>query len=89
MLSGTDLAVATSGVYERAGTCWTRRAPGQWAAFGDSGRHRPRGGRRVRDSCPGHGQPGLGWLNRLDGYTHAVVTDDARQYYSVNLPLTD
>ena len=31
VLTGTDLAVATSGVYERAATCWTRagaRRPG-------------------------------------------------------------
>ena len=35
------------------------------------------------------GTPGLDWLDRLDDHTHAVVTDDARQYHSAALPLTD
>ncbi|MEV0216679.1 FAD:protein FMN transferase [Micromonospora sp. NPDC050695] len=91
VLTGTDLAVATSGVYERGRHVLDPR------------RGVPAGGLRsvtvvgtdlgVADAYAtaalAMGVTGIGWLDRLDDHTHAVVTDDARQYHSVSLPLTD
>lgn len=91
VLSGTDLAVATSGVYERGRHVLDPR------------RGAPAGGLRsvtvvgtdlgVADAYAtaalAMGVTGIGWLDRLDDHTHAVVTDDARQYHSAGLPVTD
>lgn len=91
VLSGTDLAVATSGVYERGRHVLDPR------------RGAPAGGLRsvtvvgtdlgVADAYAtaalAMGAAGRGWLDRLDDHTHAVVTDDGRQYYSASIPLTD
>ncbi|MFG1919972.1 FAD:protein FMN transferase [Micromonospora sp. NPDC048898] len=90
VLTGTDLAVATSGVYERGRHVLDPR------------RGTPASGLRsvtvvgtdlgVADAYAtaalAMGTPGLGWLNSLDDHTHAVVTDDARQYHSAGLPRT-
>lgn len=91
VLSGTDLAVATSGVYERGRHVLDPR------------RGAPASGLRsvtvvgtdlgVADAYAtaalAMGTPGLNWLARLDDHTHAAITDNARQYHSANLPLTD
>lgn len=91
VLTGTDLAVATSGVYERGRHVLDPR------------RGAPASGLRsvtvvgtdlgVADAYAtaalAMGTPGLNWLNRLDDHTHAAITDNARQYHSVALPLTD
>ncbi|MEU7584827.1 FAD:protein FMN transferase [Micromonospora sp. NPDC049230] len=90
VLTGTDLAVATSGVYERGRHVLDPR------------RGTPASGLRsvtvvgtdlgVADAYAtaalAMGAPGLAWLNTLDDHTHAVVTDDARQYHSAALPRT-
>ncbi|PWU47226.1 thiamine biosynthesis protein [Micromonospora globispora] len=91
VLSGTDLAVATSGVYER----------GEHVL--DPRRGAPARGLRsvtvvgpdlgVADAyataAVAMGPAGIGWLDRLPGHRHAVVTDDARLLHSTDLPLTD
>ncbi|MET8234171.1 FAD:protein FMN transferase [Micromonospora sp. NPDC005298] len=91
VLTGTDLAVATSGVYERGRHVLDPR------------RGTPAGGLRsvtvvgtdlgladaYATAALAMGVTGIGWLDRLNGHTHAVVTDDARQYHSANLPATD
>ncbi|GAB3942222.1 hypothetical protein GCM10027614_28900 [Micromonospora vulcania] len=91
MLVGTDLGVATSGVYERGRHVLDPR------------RGAPAGGLRsvtvvgtdlgVADAYAtaalAMGAAGIGWLDRLAEHTYAVVTDDARQYHSSDLPLTD
>lgn len=91
VLSGTDLAVATSGVYERGRHVLDPR------------RGAPASGLRsvtvvgtdlgladaYATAALAMGTPGLNWLARLDDHTHAVITDNARQYHSVDLPLTD
>ncbi|RZT80302.1 thiamine biosynthesis lipoprotein [Micromonospora violae] len=91
VLTGTDLAVATSGVYERGRHVLDPR------------RGAPASGLRsvtvvgadlgVADAYAtaalAMGTPGLNWLSRLDDHTHAVITDNARQYHSVDLPLAD
>ncbi|MFG1767675.1 FAD:protein FMN transferase [Micromonospora parva] len=91
VLTGTDLAVATSGVYERGRHVLDPR------------RGTPASGLRsvtvvgtdlgVADAYAtaalAMGTSGLGWLARLDDHTHAAITDNARQYLSVDLPLTD
>lgn len=90
VLTGTDLAVATSGVYER----------GRHVV--DPRRRVPASGLRsvtvvgtdlgVADAYAtaalAMGATGLGWLDRQEHYSHAVVTDEARQYHSAGLPLT-
>lgn len=91
VLTGTDLAVATSGVYERGRHVLDPR------------RGAPAGGLRsvtvvgtdlgVADAYAtaalAMGVTGIGWLDRLADHTHAVITDDAYQFLSANLPLTD
>ncbi|MEV4657781.1 FAD:protein FMN transferase [Micromonospora sp. NPDC049301] len=91
VVAGTDLAVATSGVYERGRHVLDPR------------RGTPAGGLRsvtvvgtdlgVADAYAtaalAMGAAGIGWLDRLADHTHAVVTDDARQFLSADLPLTD
>jgi thiamine biosynthesis lipoprotein len=91
MLTGTDLAVATSGVYEDGPHVIDPRQ-GKLA----------RGLRSVTVVGPdlgtadayataamAMGRNGLHWLARLSGYTCAVVTDDGRCLQSDGLPLAD
>jgi thiamine biosynthesis lipoprotein len=89
VLSGTDLSVATSGVYER----------GHHVLDPHTGRPAT-GLRSVTVAGPGDlgdadayataalamGPAGLDWLNRLPGYECAVVTDDRQLYRSPGLP---
>ncbi|WP_422756636.1 FAD:protein FMN transferase [Micromonospora sp. WMMD708] len=89
VLTGTDLAVATSGVYERGHHVLDPR------------RGVPARGLRsvtvvgpdlgVADAyataAVAMGVAGVGWLDRLPGHLHAVVTDDGRLLRSVALPL--
>ncbi|GAA4567786.1 FAD:protein FMN transferase [Micromonospora coerulea] len=91
VLTGTDLAVATSGVYER----------GQHVL--DPRRGTPAPGLRsvtvvganlgVADAyataAVAMGRSGIGWLDRLPDHLHAVVTDDGRLLHSTRLPVTD
>ncbi|MEU0550087.1 FAD:protein FMN transferase [Micromonospora sp. NPDC005979] len=90
VLAGTDLAVATSGVYERGRHV---RDPRKGA---------PATGLRsvsvvgsdlgVADAYAtaalAMGAAGIGWLDRLTDHTYAVITDDARQFHSAALPQT-
>ncbi|MET8280785.1 FAD:protein FMN transferase [Micromonospora sp. NPDC005174] len=90
VLAGTDLAVATSGVYERGRHVLDPR------------RGAPASGLRsvtvvgsdlgVADAYAtaalAMGTAGIGWLDRLTDHTYAVITDDARQFHSAALPLT-
>ncbi|WP_130340913.1 FAD:protein FMN transferase [Micromonospora kangleipakensis] len=91
VLSGTDLAVATSGVYERGQHVLDPRrgapAPGLRSVTvvgADLG---------VADAyataAVAMGPSGIGWLDRLPDHLHAVVTDDARLLHSTRLPLAD
>ncbi|MER7456392.1 FAD:protein FMN transferase [Micromonospora sp. NPDC126480] len=89
VLAGTDLAVATSGVYERGHHVFDPR------------RGAPARGLRsvtvvgtdlgVADAyataAVAMGAAGRSWLDRLPDHPHAVVTDDARLLHSTNLPL--
>ncbi|SCF43951.1 thiamine biosynthesis lipoprotein [Micromonospora mirobrigensis] len=91
VLTGTDLAVATSGVYERGHHVLDPR------------RGEPARGLRsvtvvgadlgVADAyataAVAMGPAGVAWLDRLADHTHAVVTDDGRLLHSTALPLTD
>jgi thiamine biosynthesis lipoprotein len=88
VVEGTDLAVATSGVYER----------GHHVV--DPRRGRPAEGLRsvtvvgadlgVADAYAtaalAMGRSGARWLNRLDGFGCVVVTDEGRKLSSVALP---
>ncbi|MFG3712243.1 FAD:protein FMN transferase [Micromonospora sp. NPDC047730] len=90
VLTGTDLAVATSGVYERGHHVLDPRrgAPA-------------RGLRSVTVVGPdlgladayataavAMGAAGIGWLDTLPDHQHAVITDDARYLHSTALPQT-
>ncbi|MGK5742079.1 FAD:protein FMN transferase [Micromonospora sp. URMC 103] len=89
VLTGTDLAVATSGVYERG------------HHVRDPRRGEPARGLRsvtvvgadlgladaYATAAVAMGAPGVGWLDRLPGHTHAVVTDNGRLLHSRTLPL--
>ncbi|RKN51339.1 FAD:protein FMN transferase [Micromonospora endolithica] len=89
VVTGTDLAVATSGVYERGHHV---RDPRRGAPA--------RGLRSVTVVGPdlgvadayataavAMGVAGIGWLDRLPGYRHAVITEDGRCLHSAHLPL--
>ncbi len=89
VLAGTDLAVATSGVYERGHHVLDPR------------RGAPARGLRsvtvvgtdlgVADAyataAVAMGTAGRSWLDRLPDHRHAIVTDDARLEHSTNLPV--
>ncbi|MFG1901979.1 FAD:protein FMN transferase [Micromonospora carbonacea] len=89
VLTGTDLAIATSGVYERGHHVLDPR------------RGVPATGLRsvtvvgvdlgVADAyataAVAMGAAGIGWLDCLAGHEHAIVTDDARLLHSTRLPI--
>ncbi|MEV4483475.1 FAD:protein FMN transferase [Micromonospora coxensis] len=89
VLAATDLAVATSGVQHRG------------PHVRDPRRGVPARGLRsvtvvgadlgladaYATAAMAMGESGVGWLDRLDGHLHAVVTDDARLLHSTALPL--
>ncbi|MFK3981940.1 FAD:protein FMN transferase [Micromonospora sp. NPDC050397] len=91
VLTGTDLAVATSGVYERGHHVIDPR------------RGTPARGLRsvtvvgtdlgtadaYATAALAMGQAGVGWLGRLAGHEWAVVTDDRRTPRSDRLPVVD
>lgn len=91
VVHGTDLAVATSGVYERGHHVIDPR------------RGTPARGLRsvtvvgtdlgtadaYATAALAMGQAGVSWLGRLSGYEWAVVTDDRRTPRSDRLPITD
>jgi thiamine biosynthesis lipoprotein len=88
ILHGTDLAVATSGTYQRG------------PHVVDPRRGRPATGLRsvtvvgsdlgladaYATAALAMGEAGLDWLAGLDGYTTAAVTDDGRAFRSADLP---
>lgn len=89
VLTGTDLAVATSGVYERGHHVRDPRrgAPavglrsvtvvGPDLGLADA----------YATAAMAMGAAGVGWLDELPGHQHAVITDDARCLHSGSLPL--
>lgn len=91
MIAGTDLAVATSGTYERGyhvvdphtgrPTELMRSVTvvGPDLAQADA----------YATAAVAMGEAGLDWLARLDGYESAVVTEDGRGYRSAGLPAVD
>ena len=88
LLSGTDLAVATSGLYERGPHVINPRTGepaillhsvtvvGQDLGVADA----------YATAAVAMGRPGLSWLAQLDGHECAVVLDDGTAYESPGLP---
>jgi len=86
---GTDLAVATSGTYERgthvvdphtgepAGALRSVTVVGADLGTADA----------YATAAVAMGLGGLGWLARLDGYEAAAVTEDGRSFRSDGLPV--
>jgi len=91
VLAGTDLAVATSGVYERGphvldpftGTA-ARGLRSVTVVGPDLGE-----ADALATAALAMGPAGIAWLSTLDVYTSAVVTDDGRFLCSQTLPLAD
>ena len=91
VLAGTDLAVATSGTYERGphvvdphrGTAATElrsvTVVGPDLGLADA----------YATAALAMGRAGLAWLARLDGYESGVVTEDREAYRSPGLPVAD
>jgi thiamine biosynthesis lipoprotein len=89
MLAGTDLAVATSGTYERgfhvvdprtgrpATALRSVTVVGPDLALADG----------YATAAVAMGEAGLSWLAALDGYQVAVVTEDGRGFCSTGLPV--
>jgi FAD:protein FMN transferase len=89
VLAGTDLAVATSGTYERgyhvldphtgqpARALRSVTVVGTDLALTDA----------YATAALAMGDAGLSWLDRLDGYESAVVTADGRALRSASLPV--
>ena len=88
VLAGTDLAVATSGTYERgyhvvdpltgqpARTLASVTVVGTDLGLADA----------YATAAVAMGEAGLRWLDRLDGYESLVVTADGRLFRSAGLP---
>ncbi|MGW1057829.1 FAD:protein FMN transferase [Micromonospora rubida] len=89
VLTGTDLAVATSGVYERGHHVLDPRRGVPATGLRSVTVVGPDLG--VADAyataAVAMGAAGIGWLDRLPGHLHAVITDDARCLHSTHLPL--
>ncbi|NBE85343.1 FAD:protein FMN transferase [Micromonospora rubida] len=89
VLTGTDLAVATSGVYERGHHVLDPRRGVPATGLRSVTVVGPDLG--VADAyataAVAMGAAGIGWLDRLPGHLHAVITDDARCLHSTRLPL--
>ncbi|WP_320066904.1 FAD:protein FMN transferase [Micromonospora sp. RTGN7] len=91
VLTGTDLAVATSGVYERGHHVLDPRrgAPatglrsvtvvGRDLGVADA----------YATAAVAMGVAGIGWLDGLPDHPHAVITDGGRCLHSTRLPLAD
>jgi thiamine biosynthesis lipoprotein len=88
VISGTDLAIATSGTYERGFHVIDpyRGEPAKelrsvTVVGPDLGR-----ADAYATAALAMGLPGLDWLARLDGYESGVVTEDGRAFRSPGLP---
>ncbi|GAB3861173.1 hypothetical protein GCM10029963_65240 [Micromonospora andamanensis] len=89
MLTGTDLAVATSGVYERGPHVRDPRrgAPARGLRSVTVIGHDLGLADAYATAAVAMGVAGIGWLDRLPAHRHAVITDDARCLHSADLPL--
>jgi FAD:protein FMN transferase len=88
VLAGTDLAVATSGTYERGQHVVDPRRGVAAAGLCSVTVTGPDLGRAdaYATAAVAMGEAGLDWLARLDGYESAAVTDDGRCFRSGCLP---
>jgi thiamine biosynthesis lipoprotein len=91
VLSGTDLAVATSGVYERGYHVvdpYTGRPAEELVSVTVVGSDLGTAD-AYATAALAMGEAGLRWLNRLNGYESLVVTADGRLFRSEGLPDAD
>ncbi|MDG4799421.1 FAD:protein FMN transferase [Micromonospora sp. WMMD980] len=91
VLAGTDLAVATSGVYERGHHVLDPRRGTPASGLRSVTVVGPDLGEAdaYATAAVAMGEPGITWLDRLPTrWRHAVVTDDARLLHSRTLPAT-
>jgi thiamine biosynthesis lipoprotein len=88
VLAGTDLAIATSGTYERGPHVIDPRRGVPAVGLRSVTVTGPDLGRAdaYATAAVAMGEAGIDWLATLDGYQSAVVTDDGRSYRSELLP---
>jgi thiamine biosynthesis lipoprotein len=88
VLAGTDLAIATSGTYERGLHVVDPRRGVPAVGLSSVTVTGPDLGRAdaYATAAVAMGEAGIDWLATLDGYESAVVTDDGRSYRSDLLP---
>jgi thiamine biosynthesis lipoprotein len=88
VLAGTDLAIATSGTYERGPHVVDPRRGAPAAGLRSVTVTGPDLGRAdaYATAAVAMGEAGLAWLAGLEGYESGVVTDDGRCYRSGCLP---
>jgi thiamine biosynthesis lipoprotein len=87
VVTGTDLAVATSGIYERGRHVVDPRTgarPGELRSVTVVGRDLADAD-AYATAAIAMGRPGLGWLARLSGHETAVVAEDQSCYTSPGL----
>jgi thiamine biosynthesis lipoprotein len=91
VLAGTDLAVATSGIYERGNHVvdpYTGRPAGELVSVTVVGTDLGTAD-AYATAALAMGEAGLRWLDRLDGHEWLVVTADRRLFRSAGLPDAD
>ncbi|HEY0699235.1 MAG TPA: FAD:protein FMN transferase [Micromonospora sp.] len=90
VVAGTDLAVATSGTYERGFHVIDPRRGAPAVELRSVTVTGPDLGLADAYATAGvaMGEAGLDWLARLDGYQVGVVTEDARSFRSDGFPVT-
>ncbi len=88
VLAGTDLAVATSGTYERGAHVVNPRRGAPASGLRSVTVTGPDLGRAdaYATAALAMGLPGLDWLAGLSGYESAAVTDDGRSFRTAGLP---
>jgi len=91
VLAGTDLAVATSGVYERGHHVLDPYRGGPAVGLRSVTVVGPDLGEAdgLATAAVAMGRAGLDWLSTVEGYASAVVTDDGRLFCSDDLPLVE
>jgi thiamine biosynthesis lipoprotein len=89
VVAGTDLAIATSGTYERGTHVFDPHTGGPATALRSVTVVGPDLGTAdaYATAALAMGTAGLDWLARLDGYESAVVTEDGRLFRSAGLPV--
>jgi FAD:protein FMN transferase len=88
VVGGTDVAVATSGTYERGAHVINPRRGTPATGLRSVTVTGPDLGKAdaYATAALAMGEPGIAWLAKLSGYESAAITDDGRYFRSDGLP---